>query len=1183
MYLASLTMQGFKSFPDKTEIEFHPGITAIVGPNGSGKSNVMEAVRWVLGEQSAKSLRGGKMEDIIFNGTASRRRMGFTEVTIRFADCAESLGVDYDDIYVTRRYYRSGESEYLINNEACRLKDINELFADTGIGKRGYSIISQGKVDDLLSESGDDRRKIFDEAAGIVKFKLRRKEALRRLNEGEQNLIRSEDALEVLKERERPLERASEKLRRYLKLIEEARQLDFTLAVEESEQRTERLQKIQEIAGTFEDDRRTIERRIQEKTQAIEKIKRERDALDKENEALHLKQLERQGKMATLREQQARSATQREFYTNEKERLTTESENLAGELTTLESSLKALQESLELLSQEQAAEADRFSADDSELLALKNDETAAEQAFNDIKDKLQASERELMAAKEEAITKEASLEVARHHRDNLLKEQDKRAAETDRLQTLIRDTKAQVEAAATTMAQQREALNAAEAELQKHNEKLEQLRERTVGYKLKAEETALTAAVLKSSEDELEGYHQSYRRLVEAGEKNPRLAQGLIGPLGRQITVEKGYEIAIERALGAALHYLIVQSKNDAKILIDWLKQNRAGRETFLPLDHFESRSGATDLNDYRRQHGFLGAALDFVTADPAYHEILEDFLGRILVVDTLDNALQIQQNGLRRYRLVTLDGELLYPTGSISGGEEAKRSMNLLKRRQRLEEAEAAEERFLALAAESEREYAAEVDRRRVLGDEVNFAGQALKTAEREHLQAETQYEQLQKTLQELEAAEGPDALPDLPEIEAAVERLKEKVITIEKQRTALLEDEDAAYVAYKDKARLRVLKEQDLQAHDFKRRQAEDRLQQAKERLEDGEKRQREATEKIEQNQTEIGIFEGRLQSMLEEEVKRAEELAALEADANDQTELFEQQEAKRKELYEAQEQAYQDSENLKEQLHNVSLEKTKLDNEKERLLQKDTDEKNRLWEEYERSWQQVLDEALPRDIAKAKLKTDLRDKKKELKDLGPIQPTAIEEYRELKERLEFLEQQRDDILASQAEVGRLIDRLDREMKERFNAEFEKLREAFQTVFSELFQGGTADLILLDPDDLDSPIDIQAQPPGKRLQTLSLLSGGERALTAIAVLFALFRLRPAPFAVLDEVESALDESNIDRFTAYLDRYVAQTQFILITHRRGTMQAADRLYGVSMKERGVSRLLSLALEENIE
>ncbi len=1183
MYLASLTMQGFKSFPDKTEIEFHPGITAIVGPNGSGKSNVMEAVRWVLGEQSAKSLRGGKMEDIIFNGTASRRRMGFTEVTIRFAECSEALGVDYDDIYVTRRYYRSGESEYLINHETCRLKDINELFADTGIGKRGYSIISQGKVDDLLSESGDDRRKIFDEAAGIVKFKLRRKEALRRLNEGEKNLVRSEDALEVLRERERPLAKASEKLRRYLKLIEEARRLDFTLAVEESEQRTERLQKIQEIAGTFEDDARKLQRQVQDKAVEIAEIKREREALDKENEALHVQQLERQGQMASLREQQARSATQREFYTGEKERLAGESAALQEELKTLDSSLQALGESLEFLSREQAKEADKFSADDSELAELRAAETAAEDAYNALKERLQKSDRELMAAKEEAITREAALEVARHRRDNLMKEQDKREAETDRLQNLIAKTENRVKETAAAVTAKQEELQKAEAALQKHDAALEKLRDQTVGYKLKAEETALTAAVLKSSEDELEGYHQSYRRLVEAGEKNPRLTAGLIGPLGRQITVDKGFETAIERALGAALHYLIVQTKDDAKILIDWLKQNRAGRETFLPLDHFESRAGATDLNAYRRQPGFQGAALDFVEADPVYNEILTDFLGRILVVDTLDNALQIQQNGLRRYRLVTLDGELLFPTGSISGGVEAKRSMNLLKRRQRLEEAEAAEEKFLALAADSEREYAREVEARRILGDEVNFANQALKGAEREQLQAEAQHEQVSETLESLLAETAPDALPDIPEVEAGVRQLRDKVRELEASREQLLEDEDAAYVLFKEKARLRVVKEQDLQAHDFKRRQAEDRLKQAAERKAEGEKRQREAQEKIAQNENEIKIFEGRLASLLEEEVKRAEELAALESDTGDQSELFEQMEVKRKALYEAQENAYQESENLKEQAHKVTLEKTKLENEKERLMQKDTDEKNRLWEEYERSWQQVLDEALPRETAKTKLKSELRDKKKELKDLGPIQPTAIEEYRELKERLEFLEQQRDDILASQAEVERLIDRLDREMKARFNAEFEKLREAFQTVFSELFQGGTADLILLDPNDLDSPIDIQAQPPGKRLQTLSLLSGGERALTAIAVLFALFRLRPAPFAVLDEVESALDESNIDRFTAYLDRYVEQTQFILITHRRGTMQAADRLYGVSMKERGVSRLLSLALEENMQ
>ncbi|MDO5734571.1 MAG: chromosome segregation protein SMC [Eubacteriales bacterium] len=1180
MYLAKVTMQGFKSFPDRTSIDFHPGITAIVGPNGSGKSNVMEAVRWVLGEQSAKSLRGDRMEDVIFNGTQSRRRMGYAEVSILFEEASELTGGD-SALEITRRYYRNGDSEYLLNRQVVRLKDITELFADTGVGKRGYSIISQGKVDELLSEQSSERRKIFDEAAGIVKFKLRRKEALRRLVESSDNLIRSEDAIAILEERYAPLEKAAKRLRDFRKKEARARELDLALTINEEAKNAKRSESLLESIAILKNDQSNLAEKIQATVKRAADFKAEREQLELENESLRKAQIECQAQQANLREEQARAETQRQFYARESERLLSEAESIANEVKETELILNELQASAELNQGQAAAEktAESLAEAEAAVLSARSKEESLETAEHESSEIIKNYASEILKLREEELKLSSHLADLKRRKEEIAAEESERLKEVQKLEQAKRDFEKEASEVKNEVLELKDSISSQEQAVADLKTEITKLREAAVEHRMKSEEAQMKVNLLQSAEEDLVGYHQSYRRLMAAADQDSDLLKGLIGPFGRLIEVEEKYEKAVERALGPALHFLVCAKKTDAERLINWLKKHRAGRETFLPLDHYQAKSCLELEGRYQSAPGCLGILSKYVQVDPKYQALLDDFLGRIILVDKMQSAFSLQELGQRRAKIVTLAGELLYPSGSVTGGEESGRSLDLLARRRELKlalELSSSEEQ---LALETLDRLKATQTKAEALTRQLDLNLHSQRELARRELQVGGQLEQLEARLESLsQVAEDQDTEAEKSLVKQ-VQEISQSIRELHQHREAELSKQSQLILELKTARESTAEAVQDLQRLSFAREQEAREAELREKRVEDQAKRLRELAEKREQKLDEAAVLKERQESLLAEEVKRAEQLAELQLRSDDEEEAFLKLEAQRKALFTAQEAEYSKAEQVREDLNRLNLELAKQENELGRLAQKAVDEKNRLWEQYELSWQQAIAAAGTLDLSQSKARQELQELRRELRALGPIQSDADQEFKELEERLSFLHEQRADIVRSKKDVETLIERLDREMKEQFLTEFEKLQAAFKSVFTELFQGGRADLVLTDPDDLDSAIEIKAQPPGKRLQSLSLLSGGERALTAIAVLFALFKLRPAPFAFLDEVESALDESNIDRFTAYLDRYTDETQFILITHRKGTMVAAERLYGISMKERGVSELLALELE----
>lgn len=1168
MHIEALTIQGFKSFPDRVKIEFRPGITAIVGPNGSGKSNVSEAVRWVLGEQSARSLRGDSMQDVIFNGTQSRQRLGFAEVSLDFKGVMH-LGLGTDALTVTRRYYRSGDSEYLLNGELVRLKDISELFADTGIGKKGYSFISQGKVDELLHEQGDERRKIFDEAAGIVKLKLRRKEAMRRLVESRENLNRSADALTILRERYEPLSEAAEKLKIYRELEKELKRLDLSLAVSDASRSQAEIEAIEEQLSTYQNDLDAVDRQVKDCQQRLAVGASEREELEERLESSRRQEIEDRAQGAELQELEVRLRTTAELYKRDIDRLQTE-------LTRLQSDYEAVLA--------QPVEPVDFSADEEKLRLLERDLGATHKALDlardaEIEAEFEATEvqRQIAKLQDERLK---LFESRAELRAKVLSRQEQSRQD--------REKRSQIDLQIAELEGEKKELEqvrlGAEVALEKAREAKRKSEERATALfgdireaRRSAQEAEISLTLLQNAEREFQGYRQAYKRLRQASEKEADLLRGLIGPLGQLIEVDSSYEQAVERALGAAIHYLVVESKAEASRLIDWLKEQRAGRETFIPLDHFQGQAAIDLPTDLRGEASVLGVLSTYVNCDSRYRGIVDDILGRIVLVEDLPAALALQSAGHRHWRLVTLAGELLHPSGSVTGGIESGRNWDLLARRNALHAAERELEelqlRLEVLTAEQEANDADLASKSHTL----TICQEDEEVRRREIVILETRLKEMyqQRESQTLSEAEA-----------GAEEALQESLDRLESELEILAEKYEQARESWPElEAQLSAARAQLRQA-ELRYQEENSRFLESKSALQECQSLQSQYAERLaksrhdlETKSQELKIMEERLLGLEREREESKIKILAYQTEHSKRQAAQEVLEESLKALLAKREELYQMSSALQSQRQEIALQMTRAEAQRERRIQTLQSEKNRLWEQYELSWQEVLAEVQKLEAPQEVSRRDVNRLRQEIKELGEIQAGADRDFIELQERVNFLEQQHADLEKSQREVEGLIQDLELKMLERFNHEFENLRVAFAEVFAELFQGGSADLVLLDPEDLDSPIEIKAQPPGKKLQNLSLLSGGERALTAIAVLFALFKLRPAPFAILDEVESALDEANIDRFTAYLRRYIDKTQFILITHRKNTMAVAERLYGVSMRERGVSHLLSLEPE----
>ncbi|MBR1691232.1 MAG: chromosome segregation protein SMC [Lachnospiraceae bacterium] len=1179
MYLKSIEVHGFKSFANKIVFQFHNGITGIVGPNGSGKSNVADAVRWVLGEQRIKQLRGASMQDVIFSGTENRKPLGYAYVAITLDNSDHSLAIDYDEVTVARRIYRSGESEYLINGSACRLKDVNELFYDTGIGKEGYSIIGQGQIDKILSGKPEERRELFDEAAGIVKFKRRKSTAQKKLEDEKQNLIRVNDILSELEKQVGPLERQSEKAKVYLRKREELKTLDVNVFLLENN-------RIKEQLGETEEKYRIASGDLEQTSEKYESIKSEYDEIQKEIEQLEEAILSAkdmlssstvlrgklEGEMNVLKEQ-IHSAKSNEAHLHTRKK--TVREEIAGkekEKADIAAEKKQFDDRLAQLNETRAAVGE-------ELQRLQN-------LIEDFNNRIETGKNTIISALNERATIKSKI----GRLDTMAEQANIRKAEMNSRLLRAKSAEQEQDEAIREMEKQFDAvseeivrMNDEQTLLEERNHELtdalsdkdQNLRDTQVLYH--QEKSKLDA--ITNLTERYDGYGNSIRRVMEQKEQHP----GIIGVVADIIKVEPKYETAIETALGGNIQNIVTDDEETAKKMIAFLKKNKFGRATFLPLTSI-TKPQEFKTPEVLEEKGVIGMANELVSLEKKYANVAKAMLGRIVVVDHVDHAVKIARKYDYGIRMVTLEGELLVPGGAISGGA-FKNSSNLLGRRREMDELGEKVKKSLKkidqLLSEIEQLKAERNDVRKQIEDvkaklQDKFIEQntkrlnVIQAQERKNEAVrgveELKHEQMEieKQLGEIET-EKEAIVKELKTSEEMEKSVEKQIGEFQKQLEENRQEEakQASLLAEYDKEADKVLQKQEFEQLNIDRIEGE--CNRFKEELAEIEERLTGYAEEIERKENNIREIE---QTILTSHTKQGESQEKLEEDMKRKEELS----AKQKNFF-------AERESLSERMSGLDKEVYRLGSQKERLEESISSQINYMWDEYEIT---LSDAAAMRNEELSDLpemKKDIATLKDEIRKLGDVNVNAIEDYRNLMERYEFLKTQHDDLVEAEQTLLGIIDELDAAMRAQFTEKFADINAEFDKVFKELFGGGKGTLELLEDEDiLEAGIRIIAQPPGKKLQNMMQLSGGEKALTAIALLFAIQNLKPSPFCLLDEIEAALDESNVGRFAKYLCKLTKSTQFIVITHRRGTMEQADRLYGITMQEKGVSALVSVDL-----
>ncbi len=1181
MYLKSIEIQGFKSFANKILLEFHNGITAIVGPNGSGKSNISDAVRWVLGEQSAKQLRGASMQDVIFAGTAERKPLSYAYVAITMDNSDHCIPVDYEEVTVARRVYRSGESEYLLNGSSCRLKDIQEMFYDTGIGKEGYSIIGQGQIERILSGKPEERRELFDEAVGIVKFKKRKAAAQKKLAEEQDNLTRVSDILHELESRVGPLEKQAADAKVWLKLKDEQKGLDVNLFLLESRRIEKELAEIDEklsTAGTsLAEQQAAAEQMHQAQDEAQEALAACEAQLDelrknKSESALVISRLENE---IALAEEKIRSAqASDESLGARKGAIEYEKENHEAQLALRQEEHARLSAELQEV-EDRCAEQVRVH---DEFLALI---AAAEQSIEEKK-------AENLRLLEEEANLRSRREALKAMGEQIRIRQSQIASQLLAQQSEQGDVLSQLEAA-------RAQLENAEAEHAKRTEEARALDERKSGWEEKRREAAALFSeaqeqfhrastqmeTLRNLAERYEGYNLAIRSVMEQKDSHP----GILGVVSDLIVAASEYEVAIETALGGNIQNIVTADEASAKEMVSYLKKNRLGRATFLPLTAVD-RKPNPKLRDYLREPGVIGIADELVTCDDRFRGVARYLLGRCLVVSEIDSAIALAKKSGYSVHIVTLEGEYLSPGGSISGGRY-KNNSNLLGRRRELEELES---RIASLketmAAQQHR--MDEVDTAlELLADDRLETAAALQEALLNRNSAQIRYEQAEE-----EQKKGSAASMSLTEEKKSLEEQMTQIA----DETAGIDQKSAG----NEQNRSALNKESEtLAASLASQREEETRLSDAvsKVRMEAAAVRQRLAFEeeniaRIEdelkkdgENLHELLRSAEEAHSQIASRQKDIEEIRKTIEQANQNQQkldaAMEEQTAARDKANDAYRKMFDRREELSADIHRLDKEVFRLTQSKERASANLEAQTHQLWDEYELTPHAAAELASPQQKDRAQMKKRLSEIREEIRALGNVNVNAIEEFAEVNERYTFLSGQHADLEKARETLLSIIEDLDEGMRRQFTEGFAQIRKEFDAAFKELFGGGQGTLELVEDEDiLETGIRIIAQPPGKKLQNMMQLSGGEKALTAIALLFAIQNMKPSPFALLDEIEAALDDSNVDRYAQYLHKLTKNTQFIVITHRRGTMNAADRLYGITMQERGISTLVSVNLVE---
>ena len=1182
MYLKNIEVYGFKSFAQKINFEFHNGITGIVGPNGSGKSNVGDAVRWVLGEQSAKQLRGGNMQDVIFSGTENRKPLSFASVSITLDNSDHKLPVDYNEVTVARRLYRSGESEYLINGSSCRLKDIQEMFYDTGIGKEGYSIIGQGQIDKILSGKPEERRELFDEAAGIVKFKRRKITTLKKLDEERQNLVRVTDILSELTKQLGPLERQSETARIYLAKRDELKELDINLFLLDH-------QRTGELLNELETKLSQAQQELDEAQSAYEQTKAEYERLDQELEELN-------AKLDALKEEQQENALLKQQYEGQVKVLEEQissgkqnSEHFRSRLAVLKDDLQKRSEEKEKLIEEKAALYNKLKETRDNLKketeSLENIVSNVEECTHAVED----GKNEII----EILNSRATTKGKAQRFDAMMEQLDIRKAEVSQRILRLKSEEAILESDREKAQKQYDAvtnvIQSTNAECVRLDEEIHQIQEKLKKQNSQMEigqtayhREASRLESLRNITERYDGYGNSIRRVMEQKSREP----GIRGVVADIIHVQKDYEVAIETALGGSIQNIVTDNEQTAKRMISFLKKNRYGRATFLPLSNISGRGGLAQ-KDVLREPGVVGTANTLVEADAEYSELVMYLLGRVLVVDNIDHAIAIGKKYRHSLRMVTIEGESLSPGGSMTGGA-FKNNSNLLGRRREIEELERSVGILKKELEETQRAIGENRSRRNVLRDTVADLQQQLQQQYVEQNTAKMNLAQIQEKEDEIQNS--------YRRIEREQEELRQQAGEIRQDHSSIARElEDSR----KDEEELEVFIEtKQKELEEWKAEETEKNHVLEKIRLEESSLEQQNhfLQENISRLENEIEAFHRESEEITENLSRSAEEIHKKEDGIEELkkavTECAGKEkvlDAKRIEWQEEKEKRSNSHKSFFEKRDHLSEKTTLLDKECFRLRsQAEKIEEQResqisyMWEEYEITPNNALQYRKEELTDRQTIKKDVLRIKDEIRKLGSVNVNAIEDYKNLLERHTFLSAQYEDIVKAEETLEGIIQELDEGMRKQFTEKFRDIQREFDKAFKELFGGGKGTLELAEDEDiLEAGIRIISQPPGKKLQNMMQLSGGEKALTAIALLFAIQNLKPSPFCLLDEIEAALDDSNVGRFASYLQKLTKNTQFIIITHRRGTMNAADRLYGITMQEKGVSTLVSVDLVEN--
>ncbi|MET3682106.1 chromosome segregation protein [Alkalibacillus flavidus] len=1185
MFLKKLETVGFKSFAERVSVDFVPGVTAVVGPNGSGKSNITDAIRWVLGEQSAKSLRGSKMEDVIFSGSDTRKGLNVADVTLVLDNQDHQLPIDYDEVAVTRRVYRSGESEYLLNKQSCRLKDITDLFMDSGLGKEAFSIISQGKVEEILSSKSEERRSIFEEAAGVLKYKKRKLNAQKKLDETQDNLSRVEDIIHEIEGQLEPLEEQAQTAQQYLTKRDELEQVEVSLLVAEIESIhadwEKLLSSIETLKNTLTEEKTIIqqdEANLEEKTNTIN----------------------------TLEQQITK-------WQDQKLSLTQEIEQLEGQKNVLVERLKHYDESKDKL--EQSVESHRDQIDQIQL-----DIDDYESRLEVLKSSRQETKDQIQSLKQTIASSEGNIEetIENHKAEyiDLLNDQAANKNEKTSLEKQLEQLDARKERLDQRFDEMLHERRQLEDDLATHTSKESELKEQLSSYQqdyesrqseretlretIQSDDDKLNQAYrmieqLRSKKDMLEDMKESYsgfyygvKSILQATEKGQ--LSGIHGAVAQLIDVPEDYVTALETALGGQAQHIVVEHEKDARDAIQFLKQSKSGRATLLPLSTMNSRwIGDRVYDTVKDVDGFVGVANELVHVDDTYRSIANNLLGNVLVAETLKHANTIAKTINHRFRIVTLEGDVVNPGGSMSGGaKKQNQQASLFTRERELEDVKQKLDHYESKTKQFEDELQTKRTQFQSLDSTCTELNQHMETMN-QHVQeveqakqsCQIQLDHINKQL-EVYDQENKQYEQDKTQLQTDLAQLTDTLQQQEDEANALKQKIDdltanqSTYKAEQDEQQEKLnhlqirLAEQDSDV-----RNQEERLKQLKTDLHDEQQQKAQLEQELHDLQTSF---------------EKADTVEGLSDSLSNHREQLVQVNSQLENAREEREKERQ----LKDDLEREVKEKNRLYDEKNQQLQQQEVQANRLDVELENRLQQLQNEySMTFERAKAtygpseaidEAKETVQSIKQEIKALGHVNLGAIDEYERIQERYQFLTDQRDDLLEAKETLNSIIAEMDEEMVRQFSETFTQIQAEFTKVFKSLFGGGHAELTLTNPDNLlETGVDIIAQPPGKKLQQLGLLSGGERALTAIALLFAILRVRPVPFCVLDEVEAALDEANVIRFAQYLKEFSAQTQFIVITHRKGTMEYADVLYGVTMQESGVSKMVSVKLEETDE